>query len=69
MFTSLEIDEDLFREAWGLSSSKSKKGAFEEALRTFVRLHEQAGVRALRGKLIWKGDLAELREERGANRR
>jgi len=62
MFTSVDVDEDLFNEAWRLSALKTKKGVFEEAMRVYLRLHEQAKVRSLRGKLIWKGDLAELRK-------
>lgn len=69
MFTSLDVDEELFMKAWKLSGIKTKKGMIEEALRTYVRLHEQAQVRALRGKLAWKGDLNEVREERGAGSR
>ena len=69
MFTSLDIDEELFMKAWKLSRIKTKKGMIEEALRTYVRLHEQAQVRSLRGKLAWKGDLDEVRGERGAGSR
>ena len=69
MFTSLDIDEEMFMKAWKLSRIKTKKGLIEEALRTYVRLHEQAQVRSLRGKLAWKGDLDEVREERGAGSR
>ncbi len=69
MFTSLDVDEELFMKAWKLSRIKTKKGMIEEALRTYVRLHEQAQVRSLRGKLAWKGDLDEVREERGAGSR
>ncbi|HEV2854192.1 MAG TPA: type II toxin-antitoxin system VapB family antitoxin [Thermoanaerobaculia bacterium] len=63
MFTSLEIDEELFNRAWSLSGIRTKRGLIEEVLRTYVRLHEQAGVRSLRGKLAWKGDLGEMRGE------
>jgi len=69
VFTSLEIDDELFRKAFSLSPARSKKALVDEALRLYVRLHEQAQVRALRGKLIWKGDLDEMREERGAGSR
>lgn len=69
MITSLEIDDELFRKAYSLSPARSKKALVDEALRLYVRLHEQAQVRSLRGKLIWKGDLNEIREERGAGRR
>ncbi len=69
MFTSMEIDEELFMKAWRLSGIKTKKGLIEEVLRTYIRLHEQAQVRSLRGKLAWKGDLDEVREERSAGSR
>ena len=69
MFTSVNIDEDLFMKAWNLSGLKTKKGLFEEVLRVYVRLSEQAQVKSLRGKLVWNGDLSEVREERGAGSR
>ena len=69
MFTSLDIDKDLFMKAWGLSGLKTKKALFEEVLRVYARLHEQAGVQSLRGKLVWDGDLAKVRETRGADSR
>jgi len=69
VFTSFEIDDELFKQAWGLSGITKKKDLIEEVLRTYVRLHEQAGVRSLRGKLVWKGDLDEIRGERGAGSR
>jgi Arc/MetJ family transcription regulator len=69
VFTSMEMDEELFMKAWRLSGIKTKKGLIEEVLRTYVRLHEQAQVRSLRGKLAWKGDLDEVRGERGAGSR
>jgi Arc/MetJ family transcription regulator len=69
VFTSLKIEDELFQKAWALSGLKTKKAVFEEVLRTYVRLHEQAGVQKLRGKLAWKGDLEEIRGERGAGSR
>ena len=69
MFTSVDLDEDLFMKAWGLSGIKTKRAFFEEALRVYVRLHEQAAVQSLRGKLVWDGDLFKVRETRGAGSR
>jgi hypothetical protein len=69
LFTSLDIDDGLFMKAWTLSGIKTKKGLIEEALRMYVQLHEQAGVRSLRGKLVWQADLDAIREERGAGPR
>jgi hypothetical protein len=36
----------------------------EEGLRTLVRLQRQAGIRRLRGKLAWQGDLDKMRRDR-----
>jgi Arc/MetJ family transcription regulator len=69
MFTSMELDEKLFNRAFSLSRARTKKALVEEALRIYVRLHEQAEVRSLRGKLLWEGDLDRLRGERLADPR
>jgi Arc/MetJ family transcription regulator len=69
LFTSLDLDEELFINAWSLSGIKTKKAFVEELLRMYLQLHEQAGVRSLRGKLVWQADLDAIREERGAGSR
>ena len=69
MVTSVELEEELFLKAWGLSRIKTKKAFFAELLRVYMRLYEQAGVQSLRGKLVWDGDLAKVRETRGAGSR
>ena len=69
MFTSVKLDEELFMKAWKLSPTTTKKAFFEEVLQLYVRLHEQAGVKSLRGKLGWDGDLSKVRETRGAGSR
>jgi len=69
LFTSLDLDEPLFMKAWSLSQIKTKKAFVEEALRMYLQLYEQAGVRSLRGKLVWQADRDAIREERGAGSR
>lgn len=69
MFTSVDVDEELFMKAWSLSGSKTKKGLFEEVLRVYVRLHEQAGVQGLRGKLVWNGEQPKARRKKSAGSR
>lgn len=69
MFTSIKVDEELFKKAYGMSPSRTKKAFFEELMETYIRLHEQAGVRSLRGKLVWTEDLATIRGERLADPR
>ena len=41
LLTTVEVDEDLFHRAWRLMPGETTmQELFEEALRTFVRLHE-----------------------------
>lgn len=64
MRTNIVLDDDLVERARQLTGIKTKRALIHEALRTLIRLREQAEVRALRGKLRWEGDLARLRETR-----
>jgi Arc/MetJ family transcription regulator len=61
MRTNIVIDDDLMNAALSVSGLKTKKDVVEEALRLLVRRGEQQKVRALRGKLKWEGNLAEMR--------
>jgi Arc/MetJ family transcription regulator len=64
MRTNVVIDDELMADALESTGLKTKKAVIEEALRTLVRLRKQEGVRSLRGKLHWEGDLSVLREAR-----
>jgi Arc/MetJ family transcription regulator len=66
MFTSLELDDELFHKAWALTGLRTKKAVVEEALRWLVRLHEQAEVRSLRGKLAWEERPRKRRRRAGS---
>ena len=62
MRTNVVLDDDPIERARRLTGIRTKREVIHEALCTFVLLHEQSGVRRLRGKLHWEGDLADLRE-------
>lgn len=64
MRTNVVIDDELMAAALESTGLKTKKAVIEEALRTLVRLKEQEGIRSLRGKLQWEGELSVLREGR-----
>jgi Arc/MetJ family transcription regulator len=51
----------LIERARQLTGLKTKREIIHEALRTLIRLYEQAEIRNLRGKLKWEGDLHEQR--------
>lgn len=67
MFTSMDVDEDLFMAGFALSGARTKKAFVEETIRLYIRLHEQGEIRLLRGKLRWEGDLASQRQGRHAD--
>jgi len=68
MRTNIILDDKLVERAQKLTGIKTKREVVHEALRTLILLREQAGVRSLRGKLTWKGDLNEQRLSRFAAR-
>lgn len=64
MTINITIDEDLIAAALQATGLKTKREAIELGLHTLVRLHQQAKLRQLRGKLIWEGDLDDMRTDR-----
>jgi Arc/MetJ family transcription regulator len=64
MRTNIEIDDKLMKEAMRSANTKTKRATVEAALRMLVRLKRQEGIRRLRGKVKWEGNLDELRGSR-----
>lgn len=64
MRTNIEIDDQLIRQAMRSTGTHTKRAAVEAGLRLLVRTHAQAGIRRLRGKVRWEGDLDESRSGR-----
>lgn len=63
MRTNIVIDDQLMRESLRATGLKTKREAVELGLQTLVRLQKQAGIRSLRGKLEWTGDLDAMRSQ------
>ena len=61
MRTNVVIDDKLMNKAKKVSGLKTKKETIEEALKLLVAQREQSEIRKLRGKLIWEGNLEEMR--------
>jgi Arc/MetJ family transcription regulator len=61
MRTNIDIDDQLMRQAMRSSGARTKRATVEAALRLLIRLRRQAGIRQLRGKVKWEGDLNESR--------
>ncbi len=66
MRTNIDIDDRLMRQAMRCSGARTKRAAVEEGLRLLIRTRGQAGLRSLRGKVAWQGDLNASRLGRGA---
>lgn len=62
--TNIVLNDALIEQARELTGLQAKREIVEEALRTLVQIRRQEGVRRLRGKLHWEGDLDELRRGR-----
>jgi len=67
MRTNIDIDDVLMRQALRASDRKTKRAVVEQALRLLVQTKAQVGVRRLRGKMRWHGDLASSRAGRVAD--
>ena len=59
--TNIDIDDDLMREAMRASGEKTKRSAVERGLRLLIETRAQSGIRRLRGKVKWTGDLSASR--------
>jgi Arc/MetJ family transcription regulator len=64
MRTNIVIDDKLMRDTLRATGMKTKREAVEEGLRTLLRLKRQQEIRKFRGKLVWRGDLDEMRTNR-----
>ena len=63
MRTNIVIDDKLMRDTLRATGLKTKREAVEQGLRTLLTLKRQAGIRRLRGKLEWRGDLDAMRTD------
>jgi Arc/MetJ family transcription regulator len=61
MRTNIVIDDELMAKALKASGLQTKKEAVEQGLKLLIRLKAQQGIRELRGKVKWEGDLDEMR--------
>jgi len=67
MRTNILIDDELMAQALLLSGLPTKRSAVEAGLRLLIQVQEQSGIRQLRGKVQWQGNLDALRTGRFAD--
>ena len=66
MRTNIEIDDDLMRQAMRSSGTRTKRATVESGLRLLIQTRAQAGIRRLRGRVEWHGNLNRSRLGRSA---
>jgi Arc/MetJ family transcription regulator len=64
MRTTIEIDDDIVREAQRLIGARTKREAVDVALREMVARHRRIGILDLRGRVHREGDISESRRGR-----
>ena len=64
MRTNIVIDNSLMQQAMKATGLLTKKAVVEEGLRLLIKVKGQEGIRRLRGKIEWEGDLGAMREGR-----
>jgi Arc/MetJ family transcription regulator len=66
MRTNIVIDDDLIEQAMKVTGLPTKKAVVEAGLQLLIQVKAQTGVRRLRGKVKWQGNLDDLRSGRVA---
>jgi Arc/MetJ family transcription regulator len=62
--TNIVIDDRLIERALRATGLKTKRAAVEAGLQLLIDVKGQAGLRRLRGKVAWEGNLSEMRAGR-----
>jgi Arc/MetJ family transcription regulator len=62
--TNIVIDDRLIERALRATGLKTKRAAVEAGLKLLIDVKGQAGLRRLRGKVAWEGNLSEMRAGR-----
>lgn len=63
MRTNVVLDDNLINTALKLTGLRTKKRAIEEGLKLLIQVNKQSKIKQYRGKLIWTGDLDQMRTD------
>lgn len=64
MRTNIELDDELLQQVLTLGHFNTKKAAIQAALTDYLNTLKRRQLLALRGQVLWQGDLAVLRSDR-----
>ena len=62
--TNIVLDEDLVEAGLKATGLKTRKDLVNYALQDLLRREAQKKILSLRGKVLWEGDLSEMRQGR-----
>lgn len=63
MRTNVVLDDRLMSRALRTSGCRTKRSAIESGLRLLVQVHSQKKLRSLKGRIMWEGNLDEMRRD------
>ena len=63
MRTNVVIDDKLMSRALRSSGCLTKRAAIESGLKLLVQVNSQKKLRNLKGKIVWDGNLEEMRRD------
>ncbi|THB69387.1 MAG: type II toxin-antitoxin system VapB family antitoxin [Gammaproteobacteria bacterium] len=63
MRTNIVIDDDLMEDALKVSGAHTKREVVELGLKLLINMKKQESIKKLKGKLLWEGDLDEMRSK------
>ncbi|MCL4393451.1 MAG: type II toxin-antitoxin system VapB family antitoxin [Chloroflexi bacterium] len=64
MRTNIVIDDNLIQMAMRATGLRTKRAVVEAGLQLLIQVKAQTGIRRLRGKIKWEGDLHDMRAGR-----
>ena len=64
MRTNIVIDDKLVQQAMKATGLTTKRAVVEAGLKLLIQVKGQTGIRNLRGKVKWEGDLDQMRAGR-----
>ena len=64
MRTNIVIDDGLIQKAMRATGLRTKRAVVEAGLQLLIQVKAQTGIRRLRGKIKWEGDINEMRTSR-----
>jgi Arc/MetJ family transcription regulator len=63
MRTNIVIDDDLMEEALSASGLGTRRAVVDAGLRLLIQVNSQKGIRKLKNRITWKGNLEKMGEE------